>query len=115
MPFVLSNKQSYLWPVKYEAPRDGGKTDTFEFQAEFKRLPQSRLDEIRKKADARELTDDDLVAEILVDWKGIKTSEGDDFVCNDVNRRILLDEPGMRGAIVIAFFDSLRGAPRKNS
>lgn len=114
MPFVLSQKQSYTWPVKYRAPRGDGKTDEFEFTAEFRRVSQSRFVEMLQQIEAKNLTDNDLIDEVLIDWNGIKGTDGQDFTYNDTNKQILLDLLGMPAAIVGAFFDSLRGAPRKN-
>lgn len=114
MPFVLSQKSSYTWPVKYEYPKDGGRFEPVEFNAEFKRLPQSRLDEIHKAAKNGTLEDISLIEEVLLGWSAIKTTSGDEFECNDANRSILLDLPGMRAAIVNAFAISITGAPRKN-
>lgn len=114
MAFILSQKASYTWPVKYDAPRDGGKYDRHEFMAEFKRLPQSRLDEIQKQAKDNAVNDGEFLDEILLGWSGIKDEQGEDVPFNEAARRIVLDLPGMRAAIVLAFFGSLEGAPRKN-
>lgn len=114
MAFVMSQKASYTWPVKYEYPKDDGRFEKVEFTAEFKRLPQSRLDEIHKCVLDGTLDDGTIIEEVLVGWSGIKTSTGEDFLSNDANRVILMDLTGMRAAIVTAYAASIHGAPRKN-
>jgi hypothetical protein len=114
MAFILSQKNSYTWPVKYEAAKDDGKMEKSEFLAEFKRLPQSRLDDYHARAKKFEVDDTEFLAEVLLGWSGIKTVEGEEVAFNDLNKRILLDLPGMRAAIVNAYFGSVLGAGRKN-
>lgn len=112
--FVLSQKTTYTWPVKYEYAKDDGRFEKTEFSAEFRRLPQSRLDEIHKQARDGTLEDESLIDSVLIGWSGIKTADGDEFTVNEGNRAILLDLPGMRAAIINAYAASIAGAPRKN-
>ncbi len=112
--FILSQKPSYTWPVKYVTATDHGKTQTSDFLAEFKRLPQSRLDEIYRTAQTETIDDEAFIEEVLLGWSGIKDADGADVPFNGTNRRVLCDLPGMRAALVEAFFQSIRGAPRKN-
>jgi hypothetical protein len=114
MAFILSQKSSYTWPVKYGTPKDAGKIEKSEFMAEFKRLPQSRLDAIQKQALDNAVDDDQFIGEILIGWSGIKTPEGEEVLFNEATRSVVLDLAGMRAAIVQAFFDSIAGAARKN-
>lgn len=115
MAFVLSQTPHYEWPVEYRTPIDGGKYKPSAFVAEFKRLPQSRLDEIFKGATEDEVDDDAVLDEVLMGWSDIKDQEGNEFECTDANRRILLDLPGMRSTLLRAYFGSIEGAARKNS
>lgn len=115
MAFVLSQSPHYEWPVEYRTPIDGGKYKPAEFTAEFKRLSQSRLDDIFKGATEDEVDDDAVIDEVLVGWSGIKDQEGNEFECNEANRRILMDLPGMRATLLRAYFGSIEGAARKNS
>lgn len=112
--FILSQKTSYTWPVKYEYAKDDGRFEKTEFTVEFKRMPQSKLDEFHKQAKDGSLDDEALLDTVLISWSGIKTAGGDEFTVNEGNRSILLDLPGMRAAIVGAFAASIMGAPRKN-
>ena len=115
MAFILSQKESYTWPVKYNAPDDGGRYRKVEFMAQFRHLPQSRLDELARLVKAGgTLDDNEFIDEVLLGWSGIKTSEGEAFDPNSRNRAILLDLPGMRAAVIHAFHESLDGIVRKN-
>ncbi|MCR4300619.1 MAG: phage tail assembly chaperone, partial [Sulfuricaulis sp.] len=106
---------SYTWPVKYNLPKDGGKYEKVEFMGEFRRLSQSRLDELMRLARDGQIEDSGFVDEILLGWSGIKTGTGEEFEYSGANQRILLDLfPGLRGAIVLAYQESLMGVLRKN-
>jgi hypothetical protein len=112
--FKLSEKTSYTWPVKYRLP-DGGKYDNVEFVAEFKRLSQSRLEELAGQARDGKIKDEAFVEEILLGWSGIKTAAGEEFEYSAGNRDLLLDTfPGLRYAVVTAFQESIQGSVRKN-
>lgn len=115
MPFVLTQKDRYKWPVKVQIARENGKYDTYEFFAEFNRMPQSWVDDLQRRVKAGDpVTDDEVIDKILTDWSGIKTPEQEEVPFCELNKKIVLDIAGVRGAIVNAFFNSLDGALRKN-
>lgn len=113
MSFVLTQSSSYTWPVTVEFPTDGGRTEKQTFDAEFRRLSQSRLREIAQAIDTNEITDTDIATEVLVDWSGI-TDGTSEIPFSDKALRQLLDIPMVATAIVVAFFSSVNGAKRKN-
>jgi hypothetical protein len=124
--FVLNQSQSYSWPVSINLPADGGKREKSSFDALFKRLPQSRINEIqqlvqqRMKAAERGdeldngVTDQSIAAEILVGWAGILDADGDDVPYSEAVKAQLLDVPMMAGALIEAYFTSLVELKRKN-
>ena len=126
MAFVLNQSQSYSWPVSIQLPADGGKREKSSFDALFKRLPQSRINEIQqlvqqriKAAERGEeldngVTDQTIAAEILVGWAGILDADGDDVPYSEVVKAQLLDVPMMAGALIEAYFTSLVELKRKN-
>lgn len=126
MAFVLNQSQSYSWPVSIKLPADGGKREKSSFDALFKRLPQSRINEIQllvsqriKAAERGEeldngVTDQSIAAEILVGWSGIVDGEGDDVPYSEASKAKLLDVPMMAGALIEAYFASLVELKRKN-
>lgn len=94
-------------------PVDGGKTEKATFDAEFKRLNQTRLNEIREAVDKGNITDMELAKEVLVGWSGI-TDENGAVPYSEGARDKLLDIPLVATAIVYALFGSIAGAKRKN-
>lgn len=126
MAFVLNQSQSYSWPVSIQLPADGGKREKSSFDALFKRLPQSRINEIQQLAQQRikaaergeeldnGVTDQSIAAEILVGWAGILDADGDDVPYSEAVKAQLLDVPMMAGALIEAYFTSLVELKRKN-
>lgn len=126
MAFVLSQSQSYSWPVSINLPADGGKREKSSFDALFKRLPQSRINEIQQLVQQRiksaergdeldnGVTDQSIAAEILVGWAGILDADGDDVPYSEAVKAQLLDVPMMAGALIEAYFTSLVELKRKN-
>lgn len=114
MAFVISQSQSYRWPVAVEFPVDGGRFDRQTFDAQFKRLPQDRIRSIWDEIKAEELDDDGLCNEILVGWSGITDDNGAEIPYSEQARADLLLVPLVSAAVVSAWLDSLSKAKRKN-
>ena len=126
MAFVLKQSDSYTWPVSIKLPANGGKRERQTFDAEFKRLPQSRINEIQlqvqqrmKAAERGEdtgegISDQSIADEVLVGWDGIVDGDGEPVPFSKGSKAQLLDVPMMAGAIIEAFFASLVEAKRKN-
>ena len=126
MAFVLNQSQSYSWPVSINLPADGGKREKSSFDALFKRLPQSRINEIQQLVQQRikaaergdeldnGVTDQSIAAEILVGWAGILDADGDDVPYSEAVKAQLLYVPMMAGALIEAYFTSLVELKRKN-
>lgn len=112
--FILNQAPTYLWPVKVELPVSGGKHEKHTFDAEFRRLSQSRMVEIGKAIDAGTTSDIELAREVLAGWKGIVGADGQDIPYSEAARDALLDVPLVAAAVVMAFFESAAGAKRKN-
>ena len=126
MAFVLKQSSSYLWPVSFDIPVDGGRHEKNTFDAELKRLPQSRIVEIQEAVQKRltaiqrdeetdgMITDQEIAAEILIGWNGITDDSGEQVPFSEKAKLELLDVPTVTAAIVTAYFSSLQGAKRKN-
>ena len=114
MAFVLSQSDSYSWPVAVEFPVDGGRFDRQTFDAQFKRLPQDRIREIHEQIQSGEMGDDMLCNEILVGWDGVEDGKGQKVPYSEKARKDLLQVALVAAAIVGAWFDSLSKARRKN-
>ena len=123
MAFVLKQSASYTWPVPLLIPVDGGRREKHSFDAEFKRLPQTRIDEIIRLARAidagkGELEDEQVMAkipcEILIGWSGISDDTGKEVPFSESALGQLLEIPTIAGQIVKAWFESMEVAKRKN-
>ena len=126
MAFVLKQSSSYVWPVTVKLPISGGKFEKQTFDAEFKRLPQARINKIQIEVQARikssernEATDDSIsdqsiAEELLIGWSGVLDEDGDDVPFSESMKQQLLDIPTMATAIIVAYFDSLTGTKTKN-
>ena len=97
-----------------EFPSDGGKTEKQTFDGEFKRIPQSRMTELREKISGSDITDVELAREVLVGWAGVNDGNGDAVPYSEGARDQLLDVPLVAAAVVMAWMNSLTGAKRKN-
>jgi hypothetical protein len=122
MAFVLKQSASYTWPVPLLIPVDGGRREKHSFDAEFKRLPQSRINEIIKLARALELgrgddealDDKSAAKEILIGWTGITDDAGKDVPFSESALDQLLEIPTIAGQIIKAWFSSMEVAKRGN-
>lgn len=109
--FVLSQSDAYKWPVTVSTPVDGGKFQNHTFTAVFKRLTQTRIQEI---ASAEGQTDKDIAREVVTGFEDINDADGTAIPFTSSTLERLLDAPGVASAIVHAFMASLTGAKRKN-
>ena len=119
MSFVLKQSDTYSWPVSFDIPVDGGRHERHTFDGEFKRLPQSRvapmvaeLDRLDAAGDLDRLTE--MAAEVLVGWAGITDDTGKEVPFSQKALEQLLEVPMLAVAILRSYFDSLKGAKRKN-
>jgi hypothetical protein len=126
MAFVLKQTTTYSWPVAFDVPADGGRFVKQSFDAEFTRPTQSRIVEIQEAVYKRlraiqndqdtdgMITDQEIAEEVLVGWSGVDDGEGAEVPFSEKAKQQVLDVPSVSAAIVEAFFDSLKGAKRKN-
>ena len=123
MAFVLKQSATYTWPITLVLPVDGGRREKHTFDGEFRRLPQTRINEIirlarlqerGKLADDEELQDQDAAKEILVGWSGITDDDGKEVPFSEAALGQLLEIPTVAGQVVRTWFDSLEVAKRKN-
>jgi hypothetical protein len=123
MAFVLKQSATYTWPITLVLPVDGGRREKHTFDGEFRRLPQTRINEIirlarlqerGKLADDEELQDQDAAKEILVGWSGITDDDGKNVPFSEAALGQLLEIPTVAGQVVRTWFDSLEVAKRKN-
>lgn len=112
--FKIVQPTEYSWGITVELPADGGRIEKQTFDGVFKRVTQTRLGEIQKSIEQNEMRDVDLAREVLIGWKGVIDSSGEEVPFTESNRDQLLDIPMVAAAVVIAFMQSIAGIKRKN-
>ena len=126
MAFVLKQSATYKWPVTFRVPADGGKYEKQTFDAEFRRLSQSRINEIQLEVQARikaaekgdpvgtDISDMSIADEVLAGWSGVVDGDGEEVPFGQASKAELLNVPGLAGSIIEAYFESLAGKKTKN-
>lgn len=127
MAFILAAADgSYLWPVSVPVPIDGGRFDSFTFDARFKRLSQDRIEELTtaalkrvKQLQAGEepeggASDRIIAEELLIGWAKVQDDAGAEVPYSESAKDQLLQFPGAAAAIVLAWYDSINGKKAKN-
>ena len=114
MAFVLKQSDTYSWPVSFDIPVDGGRHQRVTFDRVFKRVSNSRLREIGQLIQEEQLTEADLVAEIMVGWSGITDDDGKEMPFSQKALAQVLDVPMLAGAIATTYLESHSGSKRKN-
>jgi len=119
MSFVLKQSDTYVWPVTFDVPVDGGRHERQTFDGEFKRLPQSKIGpmvaELQKLEDLGDLERfTEIAADLLVGWSGINDDNGKEVPFSQKALERLLEVPFLAVAVLKAYMDSIKGAKRKN-
>jgi len=124
MALRLSQSASYKWPVKIVIPADGGKRETFTFDAEFRRLKQSRIAEIMEFGQRKnrgetlepgqDMSDMELLGEILCGWDGVVDDDDTPIPFSKSSLEQLCELPTVAGQIAEAWLGSLQKAKAKN-
>jgi hypothetical protein len=91
----------------------GGKHEKQSFDAEFKRLPQKKVQELVSESIA-ENTDSVFCKEVMVGWKGIQDDDKKEVPFSQEALDELLEVPKMATSIVQAYMASIAGSKIKN-
>ena len=114
MAFVLDQEESYSWPCRFEVPVSGGKHKVMTFDAEFKNISQSRLEELMNLQSKGLKTDTDIAKEMIIGWSGIVVGKGEEIPFTEKAKKKLLDIAGMGSQMVQIFISSRSKAKAKN-
>ena len=107
--FVIGASDSYSWPVEIVLPADGGKLNKQTFTAVFARLGTTRLSELNDQLTAGQITTLDIVKEVLVGWKDVSDSNGNDIPFSTGFRDKILEIANVAPQILAVYMDSVRG------
>ena len=114
MAFILKQSDTYVWPVTFDIPVDGGRHEKQTFDVQFKRMPQKWIRDIAKKIDADEVLDVDVAREVVLGWSGITDDAGKEVPFSQKALDQVLDVPTLASAMVLAYFNSVAGVKVKN-
>ena len=126
MGFILEQTPSFSWPITIRETQDGGRYRTHTFEAVFKRLPQSRMDEIAldyqriKSYAARdevinELPTRAIASEILIGWTGIFEPDNTTQIpYSEDTKAQLLEISTVADVLVTTYIESAEKAKAKN-
>jgi hypothetical protein len=126
MGFILEQSPTFSWPITIRERQDGGRYRTHTFDAIFKRLPQSRMDEIvleyqrikswaAKDEVISELPTRAIASEILAGWSGIFEPDNTTQVpYSEEAKTQLLEIETVADVLVATFIDSAEKAKAKN-
>lgn len=104
--FKLSSNTTFKRQVTVVTPTDTGDTKGT-FTAQFRRLPQSRVDEVLTNAVEGD-TDRGLLDEILVSVEGIADAEGNELPSSEETLKAVMDDACARVALVASYFDAIQ-------
>ena len=124
MSFILKQSATYTWSITLVLPAaTGGKKEKSTFEGEFRRLPQSRINEIVRLAKRMEiglaeddefLEDQNAAKEILCGWSGVVDDDNKEIKFSDTTLNQMLEIPTVASQIVRVWFNSLETAKSKN-
>jgi hypothetical protein len=119
MAFVLKQSDTYIWPITFDVPVDGGRHERQTFDGEFKRLSQSKIApmvaELQKLEDLGDLDRiTEIAGELLVGWSGVTGDDSKEIPFSQKALDQLLEVPFLAVAVLKSYMDSIKGAKRKN-
>ena len=123
--FILKKEATFTHPIVFYTPSDGGTQKEETFDAVFKIIPQSRINEIGLQAqqkkkeldngiiDGTDISDLLIADEILVGWDGI-TDGNNPVPFTKATKKQVLDIAGLANLLVTKYFEEVSKQKVKN-
>lgn len=111
--FKLAQSPKFWATVKAEVQAEDGRRVEVRFDVQYHRLALSRIKEITDEISANRSFDDELLREIVADWRGIADEDGEPLAFNAERLQQLFDA-GFGPAVLAAFWAALPKARAKN-
>ena len=123
--FILKKEATFTHPIVFYTPADGGTQNKETFDAVFKIIPQSRINEIGIQAqkkqkeldqgifDGEKISDYMIAEEVLVGWDGI-TDGNDPVPFTKATKKQVLDIAGLANLLVTKYFEEVSKQKVKN-
>jgi hypothetical protein len=107
---VIKKRESYRWTVEHVAAMRNGEPELFTFDAEFKALTKTAVDQVLAKAAARKLSDEEFLGGIVAGWHDMKREDGSPWEYSPEAVRELEDlYSGVGASICRAWVASVKG------
>ena len=125
MAFILDQSPTFKWPIVIREVQDGGRVRTHQFDAIYRRLPQSRMEAVQLQYQAMkaavtrnepldEIPTRAITDEILEGWEGITEPDGTPVPVTAETRRQLLEVATVADVLVTTYFEAHEKARAKN-
>jgi len=125
MAFILDQSPTFKWPIVIREVQDGGRVRTHQFDAIYRRLPQSRMEAVQLQYQAMkaavtrnepldEIPTRAIADEILEGWEGITEPDGTPVPVTAETRRQLLEVATVADVLVTTYFEAHEKARAKN-
>jgi len=125
MAFILEQSPTFTYPLVFREVQDGGRIRSHEFVAVYRRLSQSRMEEVQlayqaikvaaQRGEPIEAIPTRAIAdEILDGWEKITTPDGAPVEVTAEAKARFLEVPGMADLLVSAYFEAHDKARSKN-
>ena len=123
--FILKKEATFTHPIVFYTPGDGGTQKEETFDAVFKIIPQSRINEIGLQAqqkkkelddgiiDGTDISDLLIADEILVGWDGI-TDGNNPVPFTKATKKQVLDIAGLANLLVTEYLEVVAQQKTKN-
>lgn len=104
--FKIGQTDRFSYPVKVDIVGDGGKRNSYSFDAVFKRLSREEFSALAKSAAAGERDDLSVASEVMIGWKGIQDDDGNDLPFSETNFALVMGVWPVLPCVVAAFMES---------
>ncbi|MCR9218926.1 MAG: hypothetical protein NXI21_01750 [Alphaproteobacteria bacterium] len=107
--FILAEEPRFTWPVEIRVPTESGTFQTQAIRAQFRVLPQSRLEEIARARVDDQDTNRSMIHEALIGWEArdVVDEDGAEIPFSEGVKDQLLDIPYVLIAMAKAYRDAV--------
>lgn len=119
--FKIAGSEHYFTNVAVKVPDGNGKYILHKFDAKFRRLSTTEIDEVYRRINKDKLreneellSDTELLHDVMVGWRGVLDQDGNEIEFTPENLDKLLEVFPVRPTLAQAWFDSLQAGKQKN-
>jgi hypothetical protein len=106
-------KKQIRIPVKTKVLTDGGTEREEKWFVVVKRCSVEQHDEYMKRVHSGDMTDFEVAKELVLDWGGLKTDDGEKVPFNELNLMGVMDIPEYKRSLTDSIYEAMSGGARK--